>query len=89
MRIVYHAEHLVDAHLVKASLEAAGIPAHVAGEYLTGAMGELPVAGLVAVMVPEHALPAAAGVVASVEAQLREARAASGEDGDLPQIAPA
>lgn len=89
MRIVYQAEHVVDAHLVKAALEAAGIPAHVAGEYLTGAIGELPVAGLVAVMVPEHALPAAAAVVETVDAQLREARSAPGDDGELPDAAPA
>ncbi|MCE3002589.1 MAG: DUF2007 domain-containing protein [Xanthomonadaceae bacterium] len=84
MRIVYQAENVVDAHLVKGALEAAGIPAHVAGEYLTGAIGELPVAGLVAVMVPEHAVAAALGVVQGVDEQLREARSASAADPDLP-----
>lgn len=55
MRIVYHAEHLIDAHLVKGLLEGEGIPAFVPGEYLVGGMGELPVLGLVAVAVPESA----------------------------------
>lgn len=89
MRIVYQAENVVDAHLVKGALESAGIPAHVAGEYLTGAIGELPAMGLVAVMVPEGLLPAALEVVRAVDAQLREARAAAVDDGPLPGAAPA
>jgi hypothetical protein len=55
MRVVYDAENLVDAHLVKHALESAGIPVFVRGEYLTGAMGELPVHGLLQVCVPEAA----------------------------------
>lgn len=89
MRIVYQAENVVDAHLVKGALEGAGIPAHVAGEYLTGAIGELPALGLVAVMVPEHLLPAALEVAGAIDAQLREARAAAADDGPLPDAAPA
>ena len=52
MRIVYRAEGLIDANLLKDRLEAAGIPALIGGQYLTGGMGELPVAGLVTVSVP-------------------------------------
>ncbi|MBL8299264.1 MAG: DUF2007 domain-containing protein [Rhodanobacteraceae bacterium] len=76
MRIVYRAENIIDAHLVRNVLEGAGIPAHVAGEYLAGAMGELPVMGLLTVMVAEHDVPAARDLVAQVDAQLSEARAA-------------
>ena len=54
MRVVYHAEHIVDAYLVKGLLESIGIPSFVPGEYLVGAMGELPVLGLVAVSVPDR-----------------------------------
>ncbi len=89
MRIVYHAENLVDAHLVKGALEADGIPAHVAGEYLTGAIGELPALGLVAVMVPEHLLAAAGPIVEACDAQLREARSVAAGDDELPGPAPA
>lgn len=53
MRVVYHAEHLVDAYLVKGLLEGIGIPSFVPGEHLVGAIGELPVLGLVAVSVPD------------------------------------
>lgn len=52
MRVVYEAENIIDAHLVKGVLEQAGLPVYIRGEYLTGAIGELPVAGLVAVCVP-------------------------------------
>lgn len=90
MRIVYQAENVIDAHLVKAALEAAGVPAYVAGEYLAGAMGELPVLGLVAVMVPEHLLAQATVVAAQVDDQLREARSAlADDDEDLSRPLPA
>lgn len=53
MRVVYEAENVIDAHLVKGLLENADIMAFVRGEYLAGAIGELPVMGLLAVLVPE------------------------------------
>ena len=53
MKSVYQAAHGVDAHMVRALLEQAGIPAQVRGEYLQGALGELPVNGMVTVWVPE------------------------------------
>ena len=53
MRTVYHAEGLVDAHLVKDVLENAGIPAFINGEYLIGGMGQLPARDFMTVSVPE------------------------------------
>lgn len=84
MHTVYRAENLFDAHLVKDALEAAGIPAFVAGEYLTGAIGQLPAMDYIEVRVPESSLAQASGIVSEVEAQLCEARLAIGEIGDLP-----
>jgi hypothetical protein len=84
MHTVYRAENLFDAHLVKDALEAAGIPAFIAGEYLTGAVGQLPAMNYIEVRVPESGLALAGGIVGEVEAQLREARLAIGEIGDLP-----
>ncbi len=55
MRAIYDAENVVDAHLVKHALDDAGIPAFIRGEYLTGALGDLPMQGLVQVCVPEVA----------------------------------
>jgi hypothetical protein len=70
MRVVYEAENVIDAHLVKGLLENADIMAFVRGEYLAGAIGELPVMGLVAVLVPESQHAAA-------DALLREWRGAA------------
>ncbi|KRF00367.1 hypothetical protein ASG87_13630 [Frateuria sp. Soil773] len=83
MRIAYRAVTLIDAHLVKDALEREEIPAFVAGEYLTGAVGQLPALDYVAVMVPEACLAAAERIVHEVERQLAEARTALREpDGD-------
>lgn len=79
MRIVYHAQSLIDAHLVRDALAQVEIPAFISGEYLTGAVGELPAMGLVAVMVPDSAAEAAGGIVRRIDAQLAEARSAAAE----------
>lgn len=42
MIIAYRAANIADAHLVRQMLEAEGIPAFIQGEYLQGAVGELP-----------------------------------------------
>ena len=81
MHIIYRAENLFDAHLVKDALEHADIPAFIAGEYLTGAVGQLPAMDYIAVMVPESSVATASGIVREVEAQLSEARLAIQEDG--------
>jgi len=74
MRTVYRAETLIDAHLVKDALEAQAIPAFIAGEYLTGGVGQLPATDFIAVMVPTSSLPQAEAIVRAVEASLREVR---------------
>jgi hypothetical protein len=78
MRVVYEAEHVIDAHLVRHALENAGIPAFVRGEALLGGLGELGIYGLVQVCVPEAAWPDARAVVeglalATGSAQAQEA----------------
>lgn len=83
MRIAYLAESLIDAHLVKDALERAEIPAFIAGEFLTGAVGQLPARDFLAVMVPEAAAEAADGIVRAIDAQLAEARAAVAADDDF------
>ncbi|KZC37980.1 MULTISPECIES: putative signal transducing protein [Rhodanobacter] len=89
MHTVYRAENLFDAHLVKDALEAGGIPAFIAGEYLTGGVGQLPAMDYIAVMVPESSLAEAGGIVAEVEARLVEARQAIGDElPDDPLAAP-
>lgn len=73
MRVVYEAENVIDAHLVKGLLEQDGIPAYVRGEYLTGAIGDLPMMGLVAVCVAEIDLPRAQGIVEEWRAEVESA----------------
>ncbi|WP_413624145.1 putative signal transducing protein [Luteibacter sp. Lutesp34] len=86
MRIAYHAESLIDAHLVKDALERAEIPAFIAGEFLTGAVGQLPARDFLAVMVPEAAAEEAEGIVRQVDARLAEARAAAAADDDFGSL---
>jgi hypothetical protein len=74
VKIVYRAENIIDANLVKAALAEAGIQAFVAGEYLTGAIGQLPAWDLVTVMVAEADVERAASIAGAIDAALRESR---------------
>ena len=82
MKIVYRAENIIDANLVKNALEDEGIVAFVGGHYLTGAAGELPVSGLVNVMVAECDWPRARAIAESIDAALAERRADPGHGDD-------
>jgi len=79
MKIIYRAENIIDANLVKGVLESEGIHAFVSGAYLTGAVGELPVSGLVSVMVSDSDVERAATIAGSIDASLRRA---DGDDAD-------
>lgn len=48
---LYGADDAIEAHLLKHMLEQRRIPVFITGEYLSGAAGEVPVAGLVDVWV--------------------------------------
>ena len=71
MRVVYHAEGIVDAHLVKDALENAGIPAFINGEYLIGGMGQLPARDFITVSVPGIFADDAGPVVREIADMLR------------------
>ena len=88
MRVVYLADNLFDAHLVKHALEAEGIPAFVRGEALTGGIGELGVFGLVGVMVPDLAVPEAREIIARLHLGT-PAQAGVSAEGGLPGALPA
>ncbi len=81
MQVVYEAENIIDAYLVKGLLEQAGMPVYVRGEYLIGAIGELPVAGLVAVCVPAICIPEAGRLLQEFRQQ-REAEPLPLDSGD-------
>jgi len=89
MRIVYRAQNLIDAHLVKDALEGADIPAFISGEYLTGAVGQLPALDYVAVLVPESSVERAEPIVRDIDHALAEARTAIRElDDDADSLLP-
>jgi len=50
---VYHPLNSIEAHSVKILLIGEGIEARVTGDYLQGAMGELPALGTLGVQVPD------------------------------------
>ena len=75
MKIIYRAENIIDANLVKAALADAGIQAFVSGEYLTGGVGQLPALDLVNVMVADTDVEAAAPIAEGIDAELRQRRA--------------
>lgn len=45
MQILHEASDMLQAHLLADLLQRAGVPAHVQGDYLQGAVGLLPVSG--------------------------------------------
>ena len=90
MQIVYRAASIIDANLVKVALESIGVMAFVNGAYLTGAAGELPVSGLVSVMVANIDIERARPIVEEIDQALRaDVDPADGRFFDLPDAAPA
>ena len=88
MKIVYQAENIIDANLVKNALEHAGITSFVSGQYLTGAAGELPPLALVNVQVAGVDWPQARAIAERIDADLCERRAQPEPDPDwLPDPA--
>ena len=53
MKTLYQAASAVEAHMLRDLLKREGIVAHIHGEHLQGAMGELPAAGLIRLVVDE------------------------------------
>jgi putative signal transducing protein len=89
VKIVYRAENIIDANLVKAALAEAGIQAFVFGEYLTGAAGQLPARDLVNVMVAETDIERAAPIAEAIDTALRQQRRETGDSPDPGTFSPA
>ena len=53
MKTVLHALNSIEANIIKGLLESEGITSQVVGEYLQGAIGELPTNDLIRVVVDE------------------------------------
>ena len=88
MQIVYRAANIIDANLVKNALESEDILAFVGGQYLAGAIGELPPMPLVNVMVADIDWPRARAIAERLDAELAQWRADPLADGGwLPKPA--
>ncbi len=69
MHNVYTAFNSIQAHLVKILLQGEGIETYVSGDYLQGAMGELPAMGMIRVMVNEADVQRAKAVIQDWEGE--------------------
>jgi len=65
---VYSANSTTEAHLIKNMLEHHGVAAYVAGHYLQGGLGELPVINLIQVQVAVADEAAAREIIRDYEA---------------------
>lgn len=54
MRVVFVADHWIDAQLARGLLASEGIPCVLLGESLAGAMGELPAVGILRIAVDDR-----------------------------------
>ena len=68
MKSVFDACSNIEAHLVMHQLQQAGIEATIQGEFLQGAIGELPAAGNIRVLVGEGDVDEARQVIADWDA---------------------
>lgn len=85
MITIYRAANVTDAHLIRQMLEAEGISAFILGEYLQGAIGELPANTEVRVQVGDDDYAAARAVVERWESA--EVEAIEDDADDAPQYA--
>lgn len=64
MQTLIHAQDLIEANLIKNLLAQESIEATILGEYLQGAIGELPPSGLIRVVVADSQLEPAQQLLA-------------------------
>ena len=63
MKCVYEASNVLEAHVIQGLLEQHRISSFIEGEYLIGAVGELPASPLVRVLVNDDDLPEGASLM--------------------------
>lgn len=67
MQRVFSSLTILEAHIVAGLLESHGLTPHVAGHYLQGAVGELPVSGFAHVLVNDDDVAVAESIIADYE----------------------
>ncbi|EGF31462.1 hypothetical protein IMCC9480_3926 [Oxalobacteraceae bacterium IMCC9480] len=83
MKILYQAASLIEAHMIVHLLEQQHLHGRIDGEYLQGAIGELPASGMIRVMVAEQDFDAAQELITQWDAAQPPSAAAA------PALAPA
>jgi hypothetical protein len=68
MQAIYHAANQFNAQIIVDLLQSEGIDARIHGAYLAGAAGDLPLGGLIRVMVDDDDASRAEAIVAHWEA---------------------
>lgn len=63
MKTIFEAANTVEAHMILHLLEQQGISGRIEGEFLQGAIGELPAAGMIRVLVSDEDYDAARAIV--------------------------
>ena len=71
MKRIYEAANNIEAHMIVHLLDQSGIEAHVQGEHLQSGAGELPLGGLVGVVVADEDVVAARRHIEEWEARTR------------------
>jgi hypothetical protein len=70
MRRIYEPENLLEAQMLLGMLASEGVTAHLAGSHLLGAIGELPVSGLLGLLVADEQVGRAIELIAAYNAAL-------------------
>ncbi|MBF7730380.1 putative signal transducing protein [Pseudomonas sp. N040] len=68
MQRIYEPENLLEAQMLLGMLASEGVSAHLTGTHLLGAIGELPVAGLLGLLVADDEVQRASGLIAAYNA---------------------
>jgi Putative prokaryotic signal transducing protein len=63
MKTLYEASNAIEAHMLVDLLKQEGLTAYIRGEYLQGAVGEMPAAGLVRLEIDESDFPKARAII--------------------------
>jgi hypothetical protein len=68
MQRIYEPENLLEAEMLMGMLASEGVTARLTGEHLLGAIGELPVAGLLGLLVMEDQAQRASELITAYNA---------------------
>ncbi len=68
MQRIYEPQDLLEAQMLLGMLATEGVDAHLVGSDLLGAMGELPAAGLLGLLVEDHLAQSARQLIAAYNA---------------------